>query len=219
MNQEIGGNSLVEHSVTSILLYSFLERSPYCTFSRELSAVGNQLKSSEPCYHYEGPFGGDLQTDGNRAGRFGALDPAIGDDNERFQIIGAQLAEIGDQLALEIEPSLINNLVQQFTAENLSREEITRHLSQAVETLRRRMPVEMEPERAMLVIVMLLARNVANKVPSLLRRVFVTTVNYINATLWDCVNNLAPEVAKTKLQKSHFNSRSLHGASQRLEHR
>ncbi|XP_048357191.1 BH3-interacting domain death agonist-like [Sphaerodactylus townsendi] len=193
MNQGIGGDSLVEPSITSILLHSFLEKSPNCTFSHELSVLGEQLKSSKTCVRFEGGFSEDLQTDGNRAGRFGGPDLAIQDDDEVFRRIGAHLAEIGDRLALEIEPSLLNSLVQQFTAENPSRVEITRHLSGAVQTLMRRMPAEMEPDRCALLIVMMLARNVANRVPSLLHRVFAVTVNYINATLWDCVNNLAPE--------------------------
>ncbi|XP_015272659.1 PREDICTED: BH3-interacting domain death agonist [Gekko japonicus] len=192
MNQEFGGNSLVEHSVTSVLLYSFLENCPNCTFLPELKALGNQLKSSKPLY-YEGSFEGDLQTDGNRPGRFQVTEPALGDDEEVFRIIGAQLAEIGDRLALEIEPSFMNSLVQQFMAENFSREEITRHMTRAVQELVRRMPVEMGQDRAMLVIAMVLARNVATTVPSLLHRVFVATVNYINYNLRDYVNNLAPE--------------------------
>ncbi|KAL8222225.1 UNVERIFIED_CONTAM: hypothetical protein K2H54_075157 [Gekko kuhli] len=193
MNQGFGGNSLVEHSATSVLLYSFLEKCPNCTFLPELHALGDQLKSSKLCFHYEGYFGEDLQTDGNRPGRLQVTEPALGDDEEIFRIIGAQLAEIGDRLALEIEPSFMNSLVQRFMAENFSREEITGHLSRAVQELVRRMPVEMDRDRAMLVIAMMLARNVATAVPSLLHRVFAATVNYINYNLRDYVNNLAPE--------------------------
>lgn len=185
MNQGFGDSSLVERSPTSILLYSFLENTPNCNFLSELNDLGNQLKSG---FHDEGLSDGDLQTDGNRSGRF-----QPGDEEEAFRIIGAQLAEIGDRLALEIEPSFINTLVQQFTAGNLSREEITSHLSQAVQTLVRRIPAEMDRDKAMLVIAMVLAQKVASTVPSLLHRVFLTTVNYINYNLRDAVNNLAPE--------------------------
>lgn len=52
----------------------------------------------------------------------------------------------------------------------------------------------MERERAMLVVAMVLAKKVANTVPSLLQQVFSTTVNYINQNLRDYVNNLEPEV-------------------------
>ncbi|XP_060101777.1 BH3-interacting domain death agonist [Heteronotia binoei] len=189
MNQGFDGNSLVEYSVTSVLLYSFLEKSSNCNFGPQLSALGNQLKASKS-FHNEGYCEGDLQTDGNRPGRFQGIEPG---DEEIFRNVGAQLAEIGDRLALEIEPSLMNGLVQQFRAENFSREEIIRYLSEAVQTLARRMPMEMDPERTMLVAAMVLARNVANTVPSLLHRVFVSTVNYINYNLRDHVNNLAPE--------------------------
>uniref|UniRef100_A0A670KIR0 BH3-interacting domain death agonist n=1 Tax=Podarcis muralis TaxID=64176 RepID=A0A670KIR0_PODMU len=167
--------------LTKILLYSFLEKSSDCAFASELCALKNQLVSEQD-------DDDELQTDGNRFGQ--------PEDNEEeiFRIIGAQLAEIGDQLAAEIDPSLIQNLVRQFMAENMSKEAITNHLSQAVKEVVRRMPLEMERERAMLVVAMVLAKKVANTVPSLLQQVFSTTVNYINQNLRDYVNNLEPEV-------------------------
>ncbi|XP_077196221.1 BH3-interacting domain death agonist [Paroedura picta] len=182
MDQGFGGPS-----VTNVLLYSFLENSPDSAYLPELRSLRNQLKAPEPCVHLQGA----LQTDGNRSGRFQVPEP--GDDEEIFRIIGAQLAEIGDRLALEIEPSFMNNLVQQFMVENFSREEITRHLSVAVQTLVRRMPVDRDRDRSMLLVAMVLARNVARTAPSLLHRVFSATVNYINCNLRDYVNSLASE--------------------------
>lgn len=44
------------------------------------------------------------------------------EDEELFRIIGARLAVIGDRIAAEIEPSLIQNLVQNFAARNVSKE-------------------------------------------------------------------------------------------------
>lgn len=41
-------------------------------------------------------------------------------NEETFRKIGARLAAIGDQLADEIEDSIVNNLAQQFMRENLS---------------------------------------------------------------------------------------------------
>lgn len=61
-----------------------------------------------------------------------------------------------------------------------STQEITRCLSQAVEVLARAIPSDLEREKAMLVLAMVLTKKVANKVPFLLQRVFSTTVNYIS---------------------------------------
>lgn len=178
----------LEPSATSIIVYSFLQNSFKCTFTPELDALGEQLWVPKQQLESDDFDDGELQTDGNRCGRQQIREPVA--NEEVFQTIGAQLAELGDQLNAEIEPPLINHLVQQFAAENLSREELTRHLSRAVEELVNSMPVGIEKEKAMLVIAMVLARNVASTVPSLLHRVFSTTVNYINQNLQDYVNNL-----------------------------
>lgn len=66
-------------------------------------------------------------------------------------------------------------------------QEITRYLSQAVEGLARAIPSDLEQEKAMLVLAMLLTKKVANRVPSLLQRVFSTTVNYISQHLHNYV--------------------------------
>lgn len=60
--------------------------------------------------------------------------------------------------------------------------------------LLRKAPLEMEREKAMLLLAMALAKNVANAMPSLLRPMYFATVNYINYNLRDYVNNLRPEV-------------------------
>ncbi|NXR81866.1 BID protein, partial [Pycnonotus jocosus] len=123
----------------------------------------------------------ELQTDGNRSGHFQNGEPELGPTNEEvLQIIAAQLAEIGDQLNKEIEGRVVNDLVQHFLNENLSIEEITLHVSRAVRELIRCIPSDMEQEKAMLVLAMLLTKKIVNSVPSLLHRVFNTTVNYMN---------------------------------------
>ncbi|XP_042326783.1 BH3-interacting domain death agonist [Sceloporus undulatus] len=171
---------------TAILLYSFLQNSTDTNFFPELCALKNQLLPSRTLSDDE-----ELQTDGNRFGRPPSREPVS--DEEIFQIIGAQLAEIGDKLAAEMEPSIIHSLARQFMAENMTKEEMTRHMSQAVEELLKRMPLDMEQEKAMLVIAMTIAKKVADKVPALLQQVFNITMNYINHNLRDYVNNLAPE--------------------------
>ncbi|XP_053107219.1 BH3-interacting domain death agonist isoform X2 [Hemicordylus capensis] len=185
MNQD-NENGSWEPSNSSILVFSFLQNSSNCIFASELDDLGNQLLTPK-FRSWAADFDeGELQTDGNTCAR-----PQVTDrEEEMFREIGAQLAKIGDRLAADIEPSMVDHLVRQFMEENLSVETITRHLSQAVEELSRRMPLDMPQERAMLVIAMVLAKNVANTVPSLLHRVFSTTVNYINHNLQEYVNNL-----------------------------
>ncbi|XP_060135991.1 BH3-interacting domain death agonist isoform X2 [Zootoca vivipara] len=187
MDQGDYNSPFQEAQLTKILLYSFLEKSSNCAFASELRALKNQLVSEQD-------DDGELQTDGNRFGQPEAIIYPNLEEEEIFRIIGAQLAEIGDQLAAEIDPSFVQNLVRQFMAENMSKEAITNHLSQVVKEVVRRIPLEMEQERAMLVVAMVLAKKVANTVPSLLQQVFSTTVNYINQNLRDYVNNLEREV-------------------------
>ncbi|NXX84078.1 BID protein, partial [Urocolius indicus] len=100
-----------------------------------------------------------------------------------IRIIAAQLAEIGDQFDNKIRARVVNDLVQHFLNENLSAQEITRRMSEAVEGLAQAMPLDMEKEKAMLVLAMVLTKKIANTMPSLLHRVFSTTVNYINQQL------------------------------------
>ncbi|KAF7248541.1 BH3-interacting domain death agonist [Varanus komodoensis] len=178
---------------TNILLYAFLEKSTNCAFAKQLCALEKQLLVLEPDFPSDDD--GELQTDGNRFGRIQDEQPV---DEDVFRAIGAQLAAIGDRLAAEIDPSFANNLAQQFLEDSVPKKEITRHLSQAVQELMRRMPSDMEQERAMLVAAMFLAKHVANKVPAVLQQVFHVTVNYINLHLGDYVNNLEHEVIKMK---------------------
>ncbi|NXJ12631.1 BID protein, partial [Odontophorus gujanensis] len=141
---------------------------------------------------------GELQTDGNRSGHMqnGELgECSLSHVNEEIiQTIAAQLAEIGDQLDKQIKAKVVNDLVQHFLNENLPREEITRCLSQAVEGLARAIPSDLEQEKAMLVLAMLLTKKVANRVPSLLQRVFSTTVNYISQHLHNYIVRMVSAV-------------------------
>ncbi|KAG6939630.1 BH3 interacting domain death agonist [Chelydra serpentina] len=187
MDQGLRGDVQVER----ILVYSFLQNCHNCDFSEELDSLRSQVMVSPPKnVPSDACDDGELQTDGNRSGRFQIDEPGSVVDEDVFQRIGAQLAMIGDQVAREIHPRVVNDLVQQFVNENLSKEEIMRHLSNTVEGLVRTVPLEIEREKAMLVLAMVLARTVANKMPSLLYRVFNTTVNYINNNLHNYVVNL-----------------------------
>ncbi|NXW74044.1 BID protein, partial [Hirundo rustica] len=123
----------------------------------------------------------ELQTDGNRSGHLqnGELEGAPTNE-EVIRIIAAQLAEIGDQFDKEIQGRVVNDLVQHFLDAKLSKEEIIRHMSRIVEELIRSIPADMEHEKATLVLAMVLAKKVLNTAPSLLRRVYDTTLNYMN---------------------------------------
>ncbi|NXO08183.1 BID protein, partial [Oriolus oriolus] len=126
----------------------------------------------------------ELQTDGNRSGHFRNGELGLAPTNEEvIRIIAAQLAEIGDQFDKEIQGRVVNDLVQHFLNENLSKEEITQHMSRVVRELTQSIPSDMEQEKAMLVLAMVLTKKIVNTVPSLLHRVFSTTLNYMNQQL------------------------------------
>ncbi|NXG22289.1 BID protein, partial [Grallaria varia] len=126
----------------------------------------------------------ELQCDGNRSGHLqnGELEFDAPVNEDVIRLIAAQLAEIGDKLDKDVQtrPDLVNDLVQRFLNENLSREEIMRHMSGAVRELAQAIPSDMEQEKAMLVLTMVLTKKILNTVPSLLHRVFSTTVNFLN---------------------------------------
>ncbi|XP_052646294.1 BH3-interacting domain death agonist isoform X1 [Harpia harpyja] len=178
-----------------VLLYTFLEVSSDCKFREQLHSLQSQGIVSFP----KGSYGYDdeveLQTDGNRSGHLqnGELvfDPEV--NEEVIRIIAAQLAEIGDQFDKEIKARVVNDLAQHFLNENLSGEEITQRMSEAVEGLARAIPSDMEQEKAMLVLAMVLTKKIANTMPSLLQRVFSTTVNYISQQLHNYIVRMLRE--------------------------
>ncbi|NXT04693.1 BID protein, partial [Prunella fulvescens] len=123
----------------------------------------------------------ELQTDGNRSGHFRNGELGVAPTNEEvIRIIAAQLAEIGDQFDKEIQERVVNGLVQQFLNENLSNEDIAQYMSRAVRELIQAIPADMEQEKAMLVLAMVLTKKIVNTVPSLLQRAFNTTRAYMN---------------------------------------
>ncbi|KFR07033.1 BH3-interacting domain death agonist, partial [Nipponia nippon] len=169
----------------SVLLYTFLEVSSDCKFREQLHSLQGRgiVPFVKGSYCYDDEV--ELQTDGNRSGHLqnGELVLAPEVNEEVVRIIAAQLAEIGDQFDKEIQARVVNDLVQHFLNENLSGEDITRLLSEAVEGLAQAIPSDMEQEKAILVLAMVLTKKIANTMPSLLQRVFSTTVNYISQQL------------------------------------
>ncbi|NXK59717.1 BID protein, partial [Sylvietta virens] len=138
----------------------------------------------------------ELQTDGNQSGHFQNGEQEVAPTNEDLiRIIAAQLAEIGDQLDKDIQGRVVNDLVQYFLNENLSNEEITRHMSRVVRELQRSIPSDMEQEKAMLVLAMVLTKKIVNTVPSLLHRVFTTTLNYMNQQFHNYIVDMVSQTA------------------------
>ncbi|XP_064011800.1 BH3-interacting domain death agonist [Pogoniulus pusillus] len=178
--EQINGSVQME----CVLLYTFLEASSDCKFREQLHCL--QSQGAMP-FLTGSPYDDDveLQTDGNRGGRMQNGEPVFDHEvnEEVIRIIAAQLAEIGDRFDQEIKARVVNDLVQHFVNENLSGEEITQRLSEAVEGLVQAMPLDMEREKAMLVLAMVLTKKIANTMPSLLQRAFSTTVAYINQQL------------------------------------
>ncbi|NWR07460.1 BID protein, partial [Paradoxornis webbianus] len=133
----------------------------------------------------------ELQTDGNRSGHLQNGELELTPTNEEvIRLIAAQLAEIGDQFDKEIQARVVNDLVQRFRNESLSNEEIMRHMSRVVGELIRSIPSDMEQERAMLVLAMVLAKKIMNTVPSLVQRVFTATRNYMNQQFHDYIADM-----------------------------
>uniref|UniRef100_A0A8C5UKF5 BH3-interacting domain death agonist n=1 Tax=Malurus cyaneus samueli TaxID=2593467 RepID=A0A8C5UKF5_9PASS len=183
--EQMDGSLQMEHA----LLFTFLEASSDCKFRDQLHSLRSQ--QIRLCQENDDD---ELQTDGNRSGHFQNGELGLVPTNEDvIRIIAAQLAEIGDQLDKEIQGRVVNDLVQHFLNENLSREEITRHMSRVVRELTRSIPSDMEQEKAMLVLAMVLTKKIVNTVPSLLHRVFNTTVNYMNQQLHNYVAEMLRE--------------------------
>lgn len=161
------------------LLLTFLEASSDCKFRDQLPSL--QSQQFVLCQANDDD---ELQTDGNRSGHFQNGERELPPANEEvIRIIAAQLAEIGDQFDKVIQRRRVNELVQHFMNESLSTQELTLHMSRAVRELIRSLPSDMEQEKAMLVLAMVLTKKIVNTVPSLLHRVFSTTVNYMNQQL------------------------------------
>ncbi|NXY35624.1 BID protein, partial [Pomatorhinus ruficollis] len=138
----------------------------------------------------------ELQTDGNRSGHFQNGELGVPPTNEEvIRLIAARLAEIGDQFDKEIQGRVVNDLVEHFRNESLSNEEIMRHMSRVLGDLIRSIPSDMEQERAKLVLAMHLAKKIMNTVPSLVQRVFSTTVNYLNQQFHDYIADMVSPTA------------------------
>lgn len=187
-SQVSNGSGLEAEHITNLLVFGFLQNSKY-NFNRELEALSQEL----PVQVYpDADFEDELQTDGSRASRsyHGRIQPDSESQESAIQNIARRLAQVGDEMDRRIQPTLVRQLAEQFMNAGLSEEDRRNCLAKALDEMRSAFPRDMENEKAMLIMTLLLARNVANHAPSLLHDVFRTTVTFINQNLFTYVRNL-----------------------------
>uniref|UniRef100_A0A667IEF4 BH3-interacting domain death agonist n=1 Tax=Lynx canadensis TaxID=61383 RepID=A0A667IEF4_LYNCA len=202
-SQVSNGSSLQDERITNLLVFGFLQNCSNYNFHKELEVLGRELPVP-PAYLQEDHDDG-LQTDGNRCSRF--LDSEETDSESQEEIIqdiARQLAQIGDRMDHSIHPRVVNNLAMQFMNVNLSEEDRRKHLAAALEQVLQTYPKDMEREKTVLMLAMVLAKKVADHTPSLLRDVFRTTVNFINQNLLTYVRNLVRNVRTSDVSSLAF---------------
>ncbi|XP_028616982.1 BH3-interacting domain death agonist [Grammomys surdaster] len=190
MDSEVSnGSGLEAEHITNLLVFGFLQSSD-CNFHKELEVLGQEL----PVQVYpDADLEDELQTDGSRASRsfyHGRLEPDSESQEEIIQNIARHLAQVGDELDQSIQPTLVRHLATQFMNVSLSEEDRRTCLAKALDEVKTAFPRDMENDKAMLIMTMLLAKKVASHAPSLLRDVFRTTVNFINQNLFSYVRSL-----------------------------
>ncbi|XP_055975958.1 BH3-interacting domain death agonist [Sorex fumeus] len=199
MDSQINNRSgLHDEHITNLLLFGFLQNCSNLNFREELEELQFQLPGPAPStcrlqrqglrVQLQGP---ELQTDGNHCSQLlvdGETDSES--QEEIIQDIARQLAHIGDSMDRKIHPALVQDLAARFMNGNLSEEERGKCLGDALRQILQTYPKDMEQEKIMLTMTMLLAKRVADHTPSLLRDVFHTTANFINQNLLSCVRTL-----------------------------
>nr|XP_011738222.1 BH3-interacting domain death agonist [Macaca nemestrina] len=183
------GSGLRDECVTNLLVFGFLQSCSDNSFRRELDALGRELPV--PAAQWEAYD--ELQTDGNRSShsRMGRIEADSESQEDVIRNIARHLAQVGDSMDRSIPPGLVNGLALQLRNTSRSEEDRNRDLATALEQLLQAYPTDMEKEKTMLVLALLLAKKVASHTPSLLRDVFQTTVNFINQNLRAYVRSLA----------------------------
>ncbi|XP_053412712.1 BH3-interacting domain death agonist isoform X2 [Nycticebus coucang] len=185
------GSGLKDEHLTDLLVFGFLQSCSSSGFQRELEELGREpFVRTHLCEELDED---ELQTDGSRASRVCAERTEADSESQEdvIQNFARQLAQIGDSMDRSIPPGLVNNLVQQFRNPSLSEEDRREHLAAALEQVLQTCPADLTEEKATLLVIMLLAKKVADHTPSLLHVVFRTTVNFINRNLLAYVRNLA----------------------------
>ncbi|XP_015453936.1 BH3-interacting domain death agonist isoform X1 [Pteropus alecto] len=194
MDPKISNGARLQHEhITDLLVFGFLQNCCNSNFHKELKALGHDLPV--PAYPRE-DYDDELQTDGNRCSHIVLEREETESENQEeiIQNIARQLAQIGDRMDSRIPPRVVNYLAMEFMNVDLSEEDRKDCLSAALEEVMKTYPKDMEREKTMLMLTMLLAKKVADHTPSLLRGVFHTTVNFINQNLLTYVRNLLRNV-------------------------
>ncbi|XP_054574636.1 BH3-interacting domain death agonist isoform X1 [Eptesicus fuscus] len=197
------GSELQDERITDLLVFGFLQNCSNYNFQKELQGLGHDLYV--PACLREN-HDDELQTDGSQYSHF-VLEGQETDSesqDEIIQNIARQLAHIGDRMDRRIPPRLVNHLAIQFMNGNLSEEDRRECLAAALEQVMQTYPKDMEKEKTMLMLTMLLAKKVADHTPSLLRDVFRTTVNFINQNLLTYVRNLVRNVRTSVVSSLAF---------------
>ncbi|XP_036092751.1 BH3-interacting domain death agonist isoform X1 [Rousettus aegyptiacus] len=195
------GACLQQEHITDLLVFGFLQNCCSSNFHQELQALGHELPVPA-CLREDDDD--ELQTDGSRCSRIvrGSDETESESQEEIIQNIARQLAQIGDRMDSSIPSRVVNNLAMEFMNVNLSEEDRKDCLSAALEVVMETYPKDMEKEKTMLMLTMLLAKKVADHTPSLLRGVFHTTVNFINQNLLTYVRNLVRNVRTSDVSSS-----------------
>lgn len=190
MEPQSNTSGLHDEHITNLLLFGFLQNSSSCNFHEELEALQWELPA--PTAHLLRLQGLELQTDGNRCSHLGQGAETDSESQEEIiHDIARQLAQIGDSMDRKIRPELVQGLAAQFMNGNLSEEGRRKCLAEALRDVLQTYPTDMEQEKLMLTMTMLLAKKVADHTPRLLRAVFHTTVNFIiSQNLLTCVRSL-----------------------------
>ncbi|XP_072863185.1 BH3-interacting domain death agonist isoform X2 [Chlorocebus sabaeus] len=213
------GSGLRDECITNLLVFGFLQSCSDNSFRRELDALGRELPVPATQLGPELPvlatqqgpelpvlatqLGPELPVPATQLGpelpvpaaQWEAYDELQTDDSESqedvIRNIARHLAQVGDSMDRSIPPGLVNGLALQLRNTSRSEEDRNRDLATALEQLLQAYPTDMEKEKTMLVLALLLAKKVASHTPSLLRDVFQTTVNFINQNLRAYVRSLA----------------------------
>ncbi|XP_059967684.1 BH3-interacting domain death agonist isoform X2 [Mesoplodon densirostris] len=173
------GASPQDERTTSLLVFSFLQSCPHSRCHQELEVLGRKLPV---CASHDD----ELQTDGNGCSHFRNEGPAETDSEAQEEVvrdIARQLAQIGDRMECSIRPGLVAGLAAQFRNTSLSEEDKRRCLAAALEQLTQLYPADVDREKTLLLLTMLVAKKVADHSPAVLQDVFRTTVTFINRNL------------------------------------
>ncbi|KAJ8791374.1 hypothetical protein J1605_004321 [Eschrichtius robustus] len=177
-SQVSNGTSPQDERTTSLLVFAFLQSCPHSRCHQELEVLGHELP-------VRAAHDDELQTDGNWCSHFreGAAETDSETQEEVVRDIARQLAQIGDRMECSIRPGLVAGLAAQFRNRSLSEEDRRRCLAAALEQLMQLYPADVDHEKTLLLLTMLVAKKVADHSPALLQDVFHTTVTFINQNL------------------------------------